>query len=81
MGWGNIMGQFGGLGPVDRFEDVLEGKGAGGVLNGALDARPGLGLSSMHLLNNTRCGGTADAGSGRAAQGIYIYTRIRWAAR
>jgi hypothetical protein len=32
MGWGGIMNQFGGLGPVDKFEDVLDGAGVAALL-------------------------------------------------
>lgn len=32
MGWGSIMGQFGGLGPVESFKDILEGAGVATLL-------------------------------------------------
>ncbi len=32
MGWGTLMPQFGGLGPVAKFEDVLEGQGVAALL-------------------------------------------------
>jgi hypothetical protein len=32
MGYGKVMRQFGGLGPVEKFEDILEGKGVAALL-------------------------------------------------
>ncbi len=32
MGWGSIMGQFGGLGQVEKFADVLDGQGVAALL-------------------------------------------------
>jgi len=32
MGWGTLMPMFGGLGPVSKFEDILEGKGIAALL-------------------------------------------------
>lgn len=32
MGWGTLMPLFGGLGPITKFEDILEGKGIAALL-------------------------------------------------